>query len=370
MRYAVSSMTSYQFLNEINLIYNVLGTENNTFDLFYTDNAFLMDSSKIELLKQYNIFENMYKWEERLKNSPHKVVRGIGNVFEIYIPPVFLSIATGKKIQSFIKSYDAIIFASADGNGLECLLCNIYKNAELIAVEDGTGSYLGDIINREPIKCNPLWYSKRKKIIEAMRRPSSLWVNDKGSCKSTTADNILQLPIWKNTSEKYRSMVRKIFFDEESTKHYRDHRIVYLEQNDISEKEQQEVLGALSCYAEQCILRMHPWFRRDNLDYCLATDDSSCMWEMICEKYIRDDSVLVNVCSTSSITPKIIFDREPVIIYTYRMYNMSADGHQFGDFFVNMMRKRYNHPERIYAPRNVHELEDILKAVAVNGIVE
>lgn len=35
-----------------------------------------------------------------------------------------------------------------------------------------------------------------------------------------------------------------------------------------------------------------------------------------------------------------------------------------------ILPRRYNHPERIYAPRNVHELEDILKAVAVNGIVE
>lgn len=87
-------------------------------------------------------------------------------------------------------------------------------------------------------------------------------------------------------------------------------------------------------------------------------------WEMVClNSKGLGDKILISVNSTACITPKMIFDEEPVIIFLCRMEEVKGviDFESF-DLFIERFKKSYKNPERIIFPKNKKELLDIIKS--------
>ena len=74
-------------------------------------------------------------------------------------------------------------------------------------------------------------------------------------------------------------------------------------------------------------------------------------------------NVFISVLSTVGITPKLMFDQEPVIIFLYRLVKLdkvqhiSSEYFKFIESFANIYVKR----NRIFIPESMQELEAILE---------
>lgn len=80
------------------------------------------------------------------------------------------------------------------------------------------------------------------------------------------------------------------------------------------------------------------------------------------------EKILIGIISTTSITPKIIFDEEPVIISLHKMaYNCKCIQQEFLTSYTGVfekLKKLYRAEHKIFSPETAEELDIILKSLA------
>lgn len=71
-----------------------------------------------------------------------------------------------------------------------------------------------------------------------------------------------------------------------------------------------------------------------------------------------DSSILISVFSTAAITPKILYNKEPRLIFLFRL----LDPYLFfqGEEFLLRVSNSYKNKDRVVAPRTINELSEIL----------
>ena len=74
------------------------------------------------------------------------------------------------------------------------------------------------------------------------------------------------------------------------------------------------------------------------------------------------DRILISFVSSAVFTPKILFDKEAVVICLHRLFKGNETSAVFEDIFQKM-RGAYRQPERVIAPNTVEELEEQLQTI-------
>ena len=91
-------------------------------------------------------------------------------------------------------------------------------------------------------------------------------------------------------------------------------------------------------------------------------DTTNNMWEMECAKQITESHILIGCFSTAQFTPKLIFNVEPTIVFTYKLYkNMSVDVEQT----VERLREIYTNPEKVVVLDSLSELQKLVESMEV-----
>lgn len=76
----------------------------------------------------------------------------------------------------------------------------------------------------------------------------------------------------------------------------------------------------------------------------------------------RERMVLVSCASTATITPKFMFDEEPYVIFTYRLYNGYRQcGVERDDWLANIVRDAYTDKSRVLVPNSMDEFNAIIR---------
>lgn len=356
---AVCCATPFQIFNALNLVINILKPEMCEIDLFVRN--FSVETKRIiEKIKEHDLFENIYEYN--LYDKEKKITYYYNDLIQAINPYKFIQSILSEKVDIHNKEYDYITITS--GTELEVALTRVFSEARTIAYDDGLGSYIGDIVHDH--KLNFIWRILGRRTNRIW--PDVLYVNNKKFCESRLAKEIIKLPQLKENKE-YLNIVQEIF-DYKVADNYFEKNIIYLTQpldeiriiKNVTLWEQ--FYYVIEKYSDNGIVRIHP--RDKEQKKCkLEVDSGDNLWELICAMDLRENHILISICSTTQIIPKILFDKEPYLIFLYRMFryedNMIPDGR-----FTPIVKKIitfYRNKNKIFVPKDVNELEQILQII-------
>ena len=362
MKYAICVATPFQLLNALNLVTNFLD-ESDEKDLFFRN----MSSEMNEYLKKVNrLFDHIYEYDLKKKRNL------LDDFIQARFPALYLLNLINPKIEIRNIQYDYITVTS--GTELECALTRVDKNAKTIAYDDGLGSYVGDMIHDK--KMHFLWRMcgrSNKRI-----KPEVLYINNKDFCQSLIATDYKQLKKMDEIDQKYNRMIFDIF-NLSISNLYDTHKICYLTQPleglfDNTEFKN-NIENILLEFQDDCFVRLHPRdFFGGKIKEKLSIDDSTGLWELICLNSITEEHILISGVSTAQLIPKLFYNIEPWLIFTYKLYKF--DKRFESDYFssellVEKIRKEYKCKYKIMVPETLNELrENITVALRSGGIYE
>ncbi len=106
---------------------------------------------------------------------------------------------------------------------------------------------------------------------------------------------------------------------------YTRHKIVVLTQPHLDvntgESHDQKLYECLNDLADNVVVRMHPRQKDGFKNFKYELDATNNMWELMCSQEITDDNVLIGECSTAQFTPFIIANKQPWLIFLFKIYN-------------------------------------------------
>lgn len=366
MKIAICAATPFQSLNAVNLAMHSLNN-NDIKVLFYRNYSSTTDKILKGILK-YSIFDEIYEYD--LVKKDNKILYLFNDLIQAINPRLFLKWITKKHIDVSNKKFDVITVTS--GTEFEVALTRVFPHAKTIAYDDGIGSYVGDIIHDNELKWIWKVLGRRTDYIN----PDILFVNNVEVCESTLSKKIKQLTSLNSMNKKDKKILKNIFCMD-NIDIYLSRRLIYLSQpidelGQNLEKIKREIESSLLVFKNEGIYRKHP---RDSQEAKVefVADQSDCLWELICGEVINDNNILVSLCSSSQIMPKILYDKEPWIIFTYRLFDLENTDIYVNRFkpIIEIIKRKYREPNKIVEPKSVKELKyAITKIMEFNKIRE
>ena len=357
MRFAFYALTDFQLFNILKFVMADCEHSREAGDLYLGDNLKEVARKK-EALLALNLFSHVYivhtlaypsnKYIRKLTTSVRSMNRGL----------------LGKLIDEecaaeiFGRQYDVAVVACA---ALQFqVFWNYFRPKEIFLIEDGTGSYSGDI-NQATISRMRLMLSR---LMGYSPRFTKMYVNSASFCRSTMQLEICEIP--QPEPDSFETAALTVFQNNQFHETYRPRDVIYLEQPvDAAETEliqrQRATLALLSeIYGDRLIVRRHPGMKNEKKgDYRYDTDYD--MWELVAAKQISRENILIGEYSTAQITPKLLFGKEPYVVFLYRLFKPEATSklnQTYQDFCA-----LYSDPRRISAPSTLEELQRCLREI-------
>lgn len=355
---AICVATPFQSLNAINLAMHSLDDSIEKI-LFYRNYSAITEKI-LQGISQYTIFDEIYEYD--LVKKDNKSLYLLNDLIQAINPGLFLKWITKKHIDVKKKKIDMITVTS--GTEFEVALTRIFPDAKTIAYDDGLGSYVGDIVHDHKLKWIWRVLGRRTDAIN----PISLYVNNVEFCESTLSPKKIALESLNMMNKADKKLLYNIFGMSDINL-YSIKRLVYLSQpvdelgKDL-EKIENNIEVSLSVFEKDGIYRKHP---RDTheMKVKFAEDKTGCLWELICGEKIDDNNILLSVCSSAQIMPKILYDKEPWIIFTYRLYGLENSSVYINRFkpIIQIIKQKYRNAEKIVEPSSVIELIEIIRNI-------
>lgn len=314
-----------------------------------------------ERLKKGCLFNNVYDIE------PYKLYKGFVRkpvtLFRILLPKLAIKKSAKQKIPLDDKAYETI-----------CLCCPtqfitglhmVYPEARTLLIEDGTGSYLGDIVGDNE---TGLFKAIDRLIFGGKLgvKPEKIYLSNPELAEGTVSyEKGLLKPISADTMTKVKSIFGYIENDL-----YLAHRVVYLTQpldarpGYMPENDSLVMKFVAEVFGETYIARVHP--RQSDMDFSGLSKDTVCnLWELECINGINGEKILIGAFSTAQFMPKILTGAEPYVICTYKLLfnDLSDPFWQNAQDFVESFKKMYKNPNRIIVPETFEEFETVLRSL-------
>ncbi len=114
---------------------------------------------------------------------------------------------------------------------------------------------------------------------------------------------------------------------------------------------------------ENIIYRPHP-FEKDYSAYIEGEiDNTRNMWELDSLYNITDNNVLINYYSTAVVTPKLMFDKEPYILFLFSFIDYYNDKYEDFSLFIDKIRKLYRAPDKICIAKTIDDIDCFFKGI-------
>ena len=247
-------------------------------------------------------------------------------------------------------------------NHLAFALKELNKEATVNFFEDGTGTYIGCVHN--------LNLSKRRFIYRLLRRPfpnltpSFVYVNNKEYYEKLNPSptwGVEQINRELYKQKEYCELIRRVF-DFHTEGRYKSRRYIFLTQPVPSvadfENKETKLLNAIQAYSDNILVRVHPRQKERKLKGFL-TDSERSLWEIVALLELSDNHVLISFYSTAQIVPKLLFDKEPWLVFTYNCFDTNGDKTQMKKS-IEELKSLYREPHKIICIDRASQLEDLL----------
>lgn len=349
--------TPYQLFNVMNIALNDIQSTRHGADLFII--ARFRNAKKV--------YDNVIA--ERVFESVYLVDPDSGDTF-IEQSHDSILIPLEKKIERYQtgsynfleKQYDQIFIADEMPFGL--LMCQFYRSSFVWIYEDGYPYYYKNFLK-------DLCRSRKQKVMKLFHRgvsaihPKAFFVNNAAMCQSTIAEKIIQLPRWNAQNPAFSVVCRLFDFNKQSM--VLQKRVIFLERpfeeypkySGLSPEKLLMDIGV----DKDSLVRIHP---RSGRKYNkISVDYGDNMWELECLSNITNDHILISDCSNAQFSPKILADKEPYLIFAYRLFYSYADMEDPNNYEkqINQIREAYSRKDKIFIPKDIEELKKVLTEI-------
>lgn len=348
--------TPFHLLNCLNYLYNYKKEKNIVADAYICRQKQLTKETA-KCLLETGLFKNVYMYDEKQTGLKEK----ISKLKKVFAPHRYIQEISGNAIKK-IPRYEALYIAVP--TNMIFALRQLLPEAGIIYMDDGLGSYVNNVRTVSFEKSVRLLKKFKKKVPDFSG--NEVWVNSAKYANTSVADKKMQLPELSSADDKLKEILYKVF-DYKKTDDYKEHKMVLLTMpDDFSSddfvKTNEAVLDIVAGQNDY-IVRPHPREDRDYKEH--ICDRSKNMWELIVADDISDEHVLISMFSTAQVVPKLFFDKEPWIIFTYHLYEnvYSEEVKKNIDSFFSMMKEIYRDKEKVVVVETREELKDILNRI-------
>lgn len=362
--FAFVGETPLKVFHSLNFVLNdEMGSSGNS-DLFVYG-GFRNAKPMYEEIKKRGIFNHVYYFDAfgDRRTKFHKALTAL----QVFSPRRTLN-RNSPDILDFSTHYQYICYAVSFVFSI-CILRGFHHDA-VIGLEDGLSSYFGDVCydNRQKslILCDKLmpWAH----LIEPYER---MYLSNPEFYHGTGDLQVCAFPKVDAQSETGSELFDILGYRENTF--YKNHKIVFLTQpcaGRVYADTETDCLNILRNEARgNAIVRVHPRQFDEPLSKYSAffdVDDVNNIWELECLKQITDKHWLIGACSTAQIAPKLLCDREPHLVFLYRIFctaRNDAESRTRGDNIVNKFRVLYRDPDKIHVPETYEELRSLVKGL-------
>ena len=367
MRYLFYCDTPFQVLNALNMHFHRV--------LYTGDAAVHADIMIVEQfrdapvlaasVKSESLFERVIvlKKEDR-KGQKNGFRKAAGIAIDAVFPERLLNQQlTDVAISELRRAYDVIV-ASVLTHTVSSLR-TLNPESDFVMMDDGMGSYLGDIIRNSRSQYYLKLLSLKNKGKD-MAAPSALYVNSPEICSSNVTDNVLPLPRF---SEEFLALAYRVFQIPADIPRY-DQPIIWLTQATTNEKYQagaKQIAEILSPYSDKVIVRLHPRETDNTLYRSFTLDRKGLMWELQLSRITLEDKLLVSFSSTAQLSPKLLYGEEPWLLFAYKLLSLEENEKSRAlRMIIERIRDNYNHSERVCVPETWEEFEVFIQKYLEN----
>ena len=361
MRLAFICDTPYQTLNVLNMYWHKYRSDKNVqADLFVVDQFIRADQLQARI-RQKGLFDNVYFLRrEENRFMPQGLKRSIRVAYSYLNPKHAVSNQFDDGAPALLANRYDEIYASL----MKCFTAALVKlnpNAVFNLFDDGVGSYTGDLVANG----GGLPYKIFSRIFHSgayATRARKLYVNNVSTCHATAADEICPLP---KMSQEFLDVAYRIFQIEPQSG---GEGIILLSQpfdsQDATADRMRAFLTALKPWKDKITVRMHPRDMAFDLYSDFKVDKSGQLWELKTAQLDMDRTVLICNFSTAQVTPKMLYDKEPWLIFIHHILKISTPEYmQVIEQEAAQLRDQYRNKDRILIPHSMEELEASLHNV-------
>ena len=282
-----------------------------------------------------------------------------------------LSMTGGTVSADRLVSYDKILAPA--GTGFAWALSVINPRAEIVYYEDGIGGYYGDMFVMDHHADRLTEKLKGCGIDPERFRPVEYLVSYPEFSRSRTAPKISKLECGSPESPEIKKALHKVFGDS-CSRIYAENKIVYFSPLTVGDHPDYKIVAErniklcrnIDSLGEGFVIRPHPKEKNEipNMKNGL-TDTEAGQWEMIAMEQISDGHILIGGCSTAQLTPKLLFDREPWVIFTYdELFGGTGVEKKEIQGVMNILLELYRDKDRVRILKNGESVPDVLRQIS------
>lgn len=237
-----------------------------------------------------------------------------------------------------------------------------YSSIPVVFYDDGFGTYSGNTV--------PVNYGVRKAVTKLLGKefpdltPCAIYLNNPEAYSIPYVSNVKKLPEL-NPENVALPYLLKVFSAAAPGK-YRNKAIFLTQPNDCKFSMYGEITERIIILLKEnipVIVRVHP---RENIEdyqkFGVELDNDS-LWELSCMTEITSKHVLIGIYSSSQIMPKMLFNKEPYLIFLYKIFEKMYPVEQFKMIagMVGDVNAKYSDNHKIFIPENLAELSLVIK---------
>lgn len=346
--------TPFQTLNALNIQWHDKGMEYET-DM-YIVNQFTEAISIYTEIEKTGLFSSVYLLKKPMRNPQNTFVRGIKLAW-YYLHPGSVVRRQLEKSEHRIPSHFYDMIMASVTTLLVVSLCKLNPKAEFNMFDDGAASYYGNIAEVGGWK-----YKIFSRIFRCgnYAAPQKLYVNNADMCKSIASVKIEQLPFW---DKDFINFVCKIFSVDPQINQIQQRVILLLQP--FEEIDFSAIVERLSFISNEVLIRFHPKEKGRKVPETMNIDNGSVMWELRAAMTDMNNKILIGYYSTAQMTPKLLFDQEPWLIFLYRIDESLFDENRKKslDILVGDLKASYRDKGKIFIPESINEFKEQLDSI-------
>ena len=352
--------TPYQILLAVNIKSTIL--KSGRADI-YILNHFKDADNLMKRLKSVGIFnkvETVNCIDFNSSFSRSKIVRLIQKI-KIYI-------AYKKTVERYFKfgnaSYDAIYLTYPDVI-IQLAIKELSDRNPKIKIhmyEDGTGGYSSEILATSIYK---KLFNKLTGFGKTIDKYDSIMVFIPELYSGSTDSHKVKIPSINKNDLVLKNKINEVFGY--CVEEMINEKIIFFEQpmnNVLGLNDKIKEIAAEILIADY-IVKLHPRSETEKFIGFNVYQNKGTPWEILSLNGDIEEKVLISLCSTASISNKIIFDKEPIIIFLYDMEELK-ELYQIGEKtkeFIEKFKTTYRDPSRILIAKNVTEIQEYLSKI-------
>lgn len=354
MRIAIISDTPYQLMNSINFMAN---NRNFQYDLFIGQ-QFRNCEQITAHVGETGLAEHIYPYEcVKYRNI---LIRYAMKLKETLQLEQYLKKCTYWKFAPSENEYDYIAM-SLYTNFTEAFKI-YYSSIPVVFYDDGFGTYSGNTV--------PVNYGVRKTVSKLLGKefpdltPCAVYLNNPEAYSIPYISNVKKMPELNLENVAFPYLLK--VFSAAAPGKYQNKAVFLTQPNDFKFSMYGEIIERIIMILRESIsviVRVHP---RENIEdyqkFGVDIDDDS-LWELSCMTEITNDNVLIGIYSSSQIMPKIMFNKEPYLLFLYKVFEKMYTVEQFkmiADIVGDVIDK-YSNNHKIFTPENLDELSLVIK---------